>query len=95
MRVLIIGAAAIGLAIALMSGVAELGGKDLPRVVGMELHPDTPAVESDHRLDVAKAQAPTVQGKQYPPWRIDKPEDQPRAIEYRSLKVAVWTCAGS
>lgn len=91
MRVLIIGAAAIGLSIALMSGVVGLDGKDLPQVIGMELHPDTPAVESDHRLDAAKAQAPTVQSKHYPPWRIDKPKDQPRAIEYRSLEVAVWT----
>lgn len=91
MRVLIIGAAAIGLTIALMSGVVGLSGKDLPQVVGMELNPDTPAVESDHRLDVAKAQAPTVQGNRYPPWRIAKPDKQPRAIGHRSLEVAVWT----
>lgn len=91
MRVLIIGAAAIGLAIALMSGVVELDGKDLPQVIGIELHADTQAVESDHRLDVVKAQAPAVQSKHYPPWRIDKAKDQPRAIEYRSLEVAVWT----
>lgn len=80
MRILIIGVAA-----------AELGAKDLPQVIGMELLPNTPAVESAHRLEVAKVQTPIAHSKQLPSCSAAKAKNKPCAIEYRSLEVAVWT----